>query len=138
MKWTCDAEHTSGGSVGHACTRGVYSDPTESWTAVVKADSISAAVSAGLAELRAHIDDWEPCNCVRKSEPGYTSWWNSVCVRAWPLDREAMAVWAAEIEQLRAERLLMAKLAAKEPQFNNPMVIWEAEKLRDRILGIKA
>lgn len=42
------------------------------------------------------------------------------------------------IERLAAERLLMAKLAAKEPQFFNPLVAMEAETLRDRILSENA
>lgn len=39
------------------------------------------------------------------------------------------------IERLAAERLMLAKLAAKEPQFFNPLVAMEAETLRDRILS---
>jgi hypothetical protein len=32
------------------------------------------------------------------------------------------------------ERNLMARLAASKPQFSNPIHVWEAEKLRDKIL----
>lgn len=39
------------------------------------------------------------------------------------------------IERLASERLLLAKLAAKEPQFFNPLAAMEAETLRDRILS---
>lgn len=38
------------------------------------------------------------------------------------------------LRKARAERELLAKLAADEPQFNNPLVAWEAKKLRDSIL----
>lgn len=46
-----------------------------------------------------------------------------------------------QIEQYRAickemdhERLLLAKLASKEPEFFNPLIVIEAEKIRDRLL----
>lgn len=39
------------------------------------------------------------------------------------------------IERLEAERLLLAKLAAKEPQFFNPLEAMDAQRLRDRILA---
>ncbi len=32
------------------------------------------------------------------------------------------------------ERYMMAKLAANKPMFDNPIIVWEAEKLRDAIL----
>jgi len=32
------------------------------------------------------------------------------------------------------ERLMLAKLSAEMPRFFNPMIVWEAEKIRDRIL----
>ena len=38
------------------------------------------------------------------------------------------------VERLVQERLLLAKLAAKEPQFFSPLAAMEAEALRDRIL----
>ncbi len=51
--------------------------------------------------------------------------------------RMAIELEAADrtIDRLRAERLTLAKLAAKTPQFFNPLVAWEAEALRDRILN---
>jgi hypothetical protein len=33
---------------------------------------------------------------------------------------------------------LMARLASKKPQFDNPLHVWEAERIRDEILGDKA
>jgi len=36
---------------------------------------------------------------------------------------------------LKRERLVLAKLASKTPQFYNPLVAFEAEALRDRILA---
>ncbi len=45
----------------------------------------------------------------------------------------------AELEELLKifdrERSLLAKLAAKTPQFYNPFDVLEAEKIRDRILN---
>lgn len=40
-----------------------------------------------------------------------------------------------ENRRLREQRLLLAKLASKKPQFFNPLVAMEAETLRDRILS---
>lgn len=34
----------------------------------------------------------------------------------------------------RDERRLLAMLAARTPQFDNPLVAWEAERIRDEIL----
>jgi hypothetical protein len=36
--------------------------------------------------------------------------------------------------ELSLERKLMARLADDTPQFSNPVEIWEAKKLRDKIL----
>ncbi len=41
---------------------------------------------------------------------------------------------AVEVSDLMAERTLMAKLASDTPQFNNPLVVADAKKLRDEIL----
>lgn len=35
-----------------------------------------------------------------------------------------------------AHRRLMARLAADTPQFSNPIVIWEAKKLRDSLIEL--
>ncbi len=37
--------------------------------------------------------------------------------------------------ELREERNLMARLASDIPQFSNPIDVWEAKQLRDKILG---
>jgi hypothetical protein len=42
---------------------------------------------------------------------------------------------SALLEIYARERKLMARLAAKTPQFSNRVEVWEAEKLRDAILG---
>ena len=39
-----------------------------------------------------------------------------------------------EIKRLQLDLVLMAKLAADLPQFSNPIVVYGAKKLRDRIL----
>jgi hypothetical protein len=39
-------------------------------------------------------------------------------------------------EMLRVCCTLMARLASKTPQFSNPLEVWDAEKLRDRILEV--
>lgn len=39
------------------------------------------------------------------------------------------------IKRLTAERLLLAKLAADKPMFNNPLAATVAEGLRDSVLG---
>lgn len=38
------------------------------------------------------------------------------------------------LDRWKAERVLLAKLAAKEPMFFNPLHVWQAEKIRDEIL----
>ncbi len=40
-----------------------------------------------------------------------------------------------DIERLRDERILMARLAADEPQFYNPIRVADAKNLRDSILA---
>ena len=40
-----------------------------------------------------------------------------------------------QVLDLKRERLVLAKLASKTPQFYNPLVAFEAEALRDRILA---
>jgi hypothetical protein len=44
----------------------------------------------------------------------------------------------AENVALRAERLLLAKLAAETPQFDNPLHAWEAKRIRDQVLDLAA
>lgn len=55
-------------------------------------------------------------------------------------EADALAYLAAELRKLpepralAAERLALARLAAEEPQFFNPVEAWEAKALRDRVL----
>lgn len=51
-------------------------------------------------------------------------------------------LWCVMIGQLREiatkllkERRLLAMLAAETPQFDNPLIAWEAQELRDKILA---
>jgi len=49
---------------------------------------------------------------------------------------ETLLAWYEEhSRELKAQRNLMAKLAAKEPQFFNPLEAMAAETLRDKILA---
>ena len=45
-----------------------------------------------------------------------------------------LQVLREEVKRLMGERLLMAKLAADTPQFYNPLDVYQAKQLRDRIL----
>ena len=49
--------------------------------------------------------------------------------------RDDLSAMLGEIVELRRERHLMAMLAADEPMFFNPLVAWDAQALRDRILA---
>lgn len=57
---------------------------------------------------------------------------DSRCAVGLPADR------SADVEQLERECRLLARLAAKTPQFDNPLHIYEAEKIRDRWLAVPA
>lgn len=39
------------------------------------------------------------------------------------------------LNQFDRERKLLARLAAETPQFSNPLEVYEAQKIRDRILS---
>lgn len=41
------------------------------------------------------------------------------------------------LERYAEKRNLLARLAAKTPQFSNPLHAWEAERIRDEILAGK-
>jgi len=38
------------------------------------------------------------------------------------------------LDQMKYERLMLAKLSSKEPMFYNPLDVWQAEAIRDRVL----
>lgn len=76
------AEHSSGQSVSHPCETGVYSDPTDYWSAQVDADNEQAAAAEGQKLLAATLDGWEPCSCRRHLQPGSDAWWGSVSIIA--------------------------------------------------------
>lgn len=42
------------------------------------------------------------------------------------------------LERYARERMLLARLASKTPQFSNPLEVLDAEKLRDNILARRA
>lgn len=93
MNFTATAEHTSGASVGHPCTRGVYSDPTDMWQEEIEADGLSEANEKAHAALSKIVEEYDPCNCQRKEQPGSNRWWASVSISLWPTDEAAMAAW---------------------------------------------
>lgn len=39
------------------------------------------------------------------------------------------------VADLKTQRLMLARLAAETPQFNNPLHVYEAQQLRDKILA---
>jgi len=41
----------------------------------------------------------------------------------------------ALLNQFNRERILLAKLASETPQFDNPLDVWEVQKLRDSLLS---
>lgn len=53
-------------------------------------------------------------------------------LRALADDRERLL---AEVERLKAERHLLAMLAAETPRFYNPLHVMAAEQLRDQVLA---
>ena len=76
-----NAEHTSGQSVGHPCTKGVYSDPSDSLCGcTVEAASEEQAERLAWEKLRELVEAAKPCDCHRKLEPGFNRWWDSVTV----------------------------------------------------------
>jgi hypothetical protein len=79
------AEHTSGASVDHPCTKGVFSDPADTFWETVVADSEEQARKIGEELLEKLVMDAKPCGCQLAKEPGWSSWWDSVCVSACPL-----------------------------------------------------
>jgi hypothetical protein len=56
----------------------------------------------------------------------------STCANPW---HETVVTLRAFIAKLKADRLLLARLAAETPQFNNPLIVYEAQALRDRLLA---
>lgn len=45
-----------------------------------------------------------------------------------------LATASGLLERYAKERWLLARLAEKNPQFDNPLIAWEAERIRDEIL----
>lgn len=76
----CTAEHTSGASVDHPCTTGIYSDPTDVFDEQVEAENQEAAHEEAMRRLEEIVDGRDPCRCQRKLEPGSNSWWDSICI----------------------------------------------------------
>lgn len=55
-----------------------------------------------------------------------------LCANLWcPTIKQMRAI----IDGLKAQRLMLAKLASDTPQFDNPLHIYEAKALRDKLLS---
>jgi len=78
MKFIVTAEHTSGRSVGHSCTKGIYEDPTDTWQAEVAATDEDQAEHYARQLLSDVVLKWPTCDCHRKLQPGSSEWWKSV------------------------------------------------------------
>lgn len=65
-----------------------------------------------------------------------------LCDAAWSHDKDDRTHYSARlllyVEKVERECRLLAMLAAKTPQFFNPLVAMEAEGIRDRILSENA
>lgn len=48
--------------------------------------------------------------------------------------KRTVAVYEKLCSQYNHERKLMARLASERPEFSNPLVVWDAKKIRDEIL----
>lgn len=56
----------------------------------------------------------------------------SACANLWcPMIAQLRQV----IATLNRDRIQLAKLASETPQFDNPLIAWEAQALRDRLLA---
>lgn len=54
-------------------------------------------------------------------------------------DEATLPQWAqALLAELRHERLMLARLAAPTPQFDNPTVVWAVKRLRAEVLAAGA
>jgi hypothetical protein len=54
--------------------------------------------------------------------------------KLWPFARAAVPYWIARAERAEAACQLLARLAADTPQFDNPLHVYEAKRIRDAIL----
>ena len=100
MRFTATAEHCGGGSVGHPCRKGVFSDPTDSWQEDVTAASLKEAEQAAHSALARIVEDSERCDCERQRQAGSNDWWNSVTIQLWPQDAESLTAYVAEYGEL--------------------------------------
>lgn len=86
MKFIATAEHTAGTSVGHPCSKGIYSDPTDHWEEDIEARDEEDAQHKAFKSLQKLVSDYPACDCRRKLEPGSNRWWNSVIVTVTPTE----------------------------------------------------
>lgn len=103
------AEHSSGRSVAHPCSTGVYDDATDKLDETVEAETAEEAKSIGMKLLERIIDESEPCDCSRRLASGDEGWWNSVCVVAEevtdkvPTDPDLSFIDELDTNQLKSE-----------------------------------
>jgi hypothetical protein len=81
----CWAEHTAGKSIGHSCSTGSFSDPSDDWILEVTAENQDEAYVLAGKQFEAHVKDWEEnnreaCCCGKYSGSLWNSWWDSVAV----------------------------------------------------------
>lgn len=51
------------------------------------------------------------------------------------IDRKALRSLAYTARVLLAQRRMLAKLASETPQFDNPLLVFEAQRIRDEVLA---
>ena len=68
---------------------------------------------------------WFYCECGRRYHPGRKHWEPSYGSRC---------CLSRQLDQARGQLLLLARLAADKPQFYNPLDVYDAKKIRDRVL----
>lgn len=97
QRYTVTAEHTNGKSVGHCCTSGVYSDPTDGFEWQGQAANADAAEHVAYEEMQRFVADSDECECKRHLRAGSDAWWGSV---AFTVQNEAGQVVFGEEDEV--------------------------------------
>ena len=74
------SEHCNGKDVGHPCSTGVHTDPSEKLDFVVAARNEQEAREFAEAALARIVEEHEDCACGRDDGTMYDEWWNSVSI----------------------------------------------------------
>lgn len=115
------AEHTAGASVGHPCTAGVYSDPTDQWSEEIEAENEDSAREIAHAKLAETLKDAEPCGCEFHHCPGSDRWWNSVHIT---VSRKPYPNYQSDEDADRNPNILKAKESDEFKETANLRDIW--------------